>query len=132
MTTVQRLTPSSVEASSLPRQTLMPAFRNLRNGMTPLPIFTFETGLCATEQPEIGHQADIVLVDPDRMDHHRLLVEHAHVVGIAYQRLSELLLAENALQTRFKDVHVEGNVALARDTPQRLEIARRHALRRRA
>ena len=48
---VHKLMLSSASASSVPRQTGMPASRILRNGMTPLPSRRLQTGLCAMTDP---------------------------------------------------------------------------------
>ena len=39
-----------------------------------------------------GQKADVVLVDPDGVNNHGALVEDAHFMDVAHERLSELLL----------------------------------------
>ena len=79
-----------------------------------------------------GEEVDVLVIHPDRVDHHRPRGEDPGIVDVAYERFPVLLLAEDPLELRFEDMDVVGDRVPLAQARQDLQVLRGDTLGRRA
>src|SRR5687767_2213915 len=52
----------------------------------------------------LRQQGDVLVIDPDRMDHLHMLIENADIACVAHERTAEELVSEHALRLRLEDM----------------------------